>query len=174
MNPRKEPIFDAPIPGQSLTGELGSKPWEQPPKLVTVNEVIESYMPVFEDKAMVSEILNQLESGIPIIPIVNILIKAGVMDGDHTIDTGLLAAPVLIEMLINVAEASDVKYTVGNKIKKSVEPSMSAIALALRDFDVASEEETTLEEEIVEASPMEPPVEPSMGLMTKRGEEDGI
>jgi len=173
MNPSKEPTFDAPIPGQSLTGELGSKPWEKPPKLNTVNEVIENYMPAFEDKAMVTEILNQMESGIPIIPIVNLLIRAGVMDGDHTLDTGLLAAPVLIEMLINVAEASDVKYKIGNETKKNVEPSMSAIALALRDFDDV-EEETTLEEEVMEASPMEPPREPSMGLMTKRGEEDGI
>ena len=173
MNPSKEPIFDAPIPGQSLAGELGSKPWEKPPKLNTVNEVIESYMPVFEDKSMVTEILNQMESGIPIIPIVNLLIKAGVMDGDHSLDTGLLAAPVLIEMLINVAEASEVKYKIGNETKKNVEPSMSAISLALRDFDDV-EEEPTLEEEIMEVSPMEPPVEPSMGLMTKRGEEDGI
>jgi len=76
-------------------------------------------------------------------------------------------------MLINVAEASDVKYKIGNETKKNVEPSMSAIALALRDFDDV-EEETTLEEEVMEASPMEPPREPSMGLMTKRGEEDGI
>lgn len=173
MEQSNEPTFDAPIPGQSLTGELGSKPWEQPPKLNTVDEVIGNYIPMFEDEDFVSELLNQIESGIPIIPIVNILIKSSVMDGEHTIDAGLIAAPVLVELLVNVAEASGVEYDIGNKTKGTVKPSMSAIALALREFDT-SDEDTQDEPELIMLEVEAPPMEPSMGLMTKRGEEDGI
>ena len=32
----KEPIFDAPIPGMSLTAELGGRPWQSPPQYATV------------------------------------------------------------------------------------------------------------------------------------------
>ena len=38
-------MIDAPIPGQSLTNEPGSYPWEKPPKLNTVDEVISNYLP---------------------------------------------------------------------------------------------------------------------------------
>jgi len=164
MDLSNTPSFDAPIPGQSLTGEVGSKPWEQPPKLTTVDEVISNYIPMFEDEEFVTELLNQMEAGIPIIPIVNILIKYSVMDGDHSLDAGLLAAPVIIELMINIAEASGIKYDIGNKTKGKVKPSMSAISIALKDLDLP-EEETEIVMEIEE---------PSMGLMAKRGEEDGV
>jgi hypothetical protein len=171
MELSNEPTFDAPIPGQSLTGEVGSKPWEQPPKLNTVDEVISSYIPMFQDEEFVTELVNQMEAGIPIIPIVDILIKSNVMDGEHSLDVGLLAAPVIIELLINVAEASDIEYDVGNKTKGTTKPSMSAIALALKDINIPDEEDT---EDTMVTEVEEPPMEQSMGLMTKRGEEYGV
>lgn len=172
MELSNEPTFDAPIPGQSLTGEVGSKPWEQPPKLTTVDEVISNYIPMFEDEEFVTELVNQMEAGIPIIPIVDILIKSNVMDGEHSLDVGLLAAPVIIELLINVAEASDIEYDVGNKTKGTTKPSMSAIALALKDVNIPDEEEDTEDTMVTEVE--EPPMEQSMGLMAKRGEEYGV
>ena len=36
------PMFSAPIAGQSLTAEVGSQPWQKPPKLVTVQDAAES------------------------------------------------------------------------------------------------------------------------------------
>jgi|TARA_B110000879_G_C10954560_1_gene425037 hypothetical protein len=171
MELSNEPTFDAPIPGQSLTGEVGSKPWEQPPKLNTVDEVISSYIPMFQDEEFVTELVNQMEAGIPIIPIVDILIKSNVMDGEHSLDVGLLAAPVIIELLINVAEASDIEYDVGNKTKGTTKPSMSAIALALKDINIPDEEDT---EDTMVTEVEEPPMEQSMGLMAKRGEEYGV
>ena len=113
-----------------------------------------------------------MEAGIPIIPIVDILIKSNVMDGEHSLDVGLLAAPVIIELLINVAEASDIEYDVGNKTKGTTKPSMSAIALALKDINIPDEEEDTEDTMVTEVE--EPPMEQSMGLMAKRGEEYGV
>ena len=39
-----EPKIDAPIAGQSLTAELGNRPWQQPPQYTTVEEALQFYM----------------------------------------------------------------------------------------------------------------------------------
>jgi len=36
-------FLDAPIPGQSLTGELGNFPWENPPQYVTLADAVGFY-----------------------------------------------------------------------------------------------------------------------------------
>ena len=40
-----------------------------------------------------------MDAGIPITTIVSVLTRSGVMAGAHSIDTGLLASPVLVEMV---------------------------------------------------------------------------
>ena len=39
-----EPMFDGPIPGESLTAELGARPWQLPPQYATVDYVIDYSM----------------------------------------------------------------------------------------------------------------------------------
>tara|TARA_R110000803_G_scaffold183569_1_gene245917 strand:- start:5275 stop:5766 length:492 start_codon:yes stop_codon:yes gene_type:complete len=158
-----EPMLDAPIPGQSLTGELGSKPWEQPPRMSTVDEVVDKYLPMFSDEDLVIDFVNQMEAGIPITTIVSVLTKSGVMAGAHSIDTGLLASPVLVEMLISVAEASDIEYKIGTEKVKNDKPRMSAIQASLKDFG-EPEGVTLMEEEV----PVEEPEEAPMGMMARR------
>jgi|TARA_R110000764_G_scaffold196201_1_gene281356 hypothetical protein len=158
-----EPMLDAPIPGQSLTGEPGSKPWEQPPKLTTVEEVVNKYIPMFENEDLVIDFVNQMEAGIPITTIVSVLTKSGVMAGAHSIDTGLIASPVLVEMLISVAEASEIEYKIGTEKVKSDKPRMSAIQASLKDFGT-TDDMPMVEEEV----PVEEPEEAPMGMMTRR------
>ena len=46
------PMIDAPIPGQSLTAELGNRPWQKPPQYNTVEEALEYYIPRLTDPDM--------------------------------------------------------------------------------------------------------------------------
>ena len=39
-----EPELDAPIPGMSMTHEVGARPWQTPPSLVTVEEATDYYV----------------------------------------------------------------------------------------------------------------------------------
>ena len=41
---KKSPMLSAPIPGQSLTAEPGSRPWEKPAKYTTVEETLKFYI----------------------------------------------------------------------------------------------------------------------------------
>jgi|TARA_R110000744_G_C19246913_1_gene549829 hypothetical protein len=156
-------MLDAPIPGQSLTNEPGAYPWEKPPKLNTVDEVISNYLPLFNNKDIVIDLLNQMEAGIPITSMVSLITKSGTMAGLHSIDTGLLASPVLVEMLISVADASDVDYVIGTEKVDSVKPRMSSIRATLKDFAPTEDVPEMVEEEPMKELPEEP-----MGMMARR------
>ena len=157
-------LLDGPVPGQSLTGEVGSKPWEQPPKLNTVDEAVEHYVPMFNDEEILSGMLSHIEAGVALTTMADLITKGGVMTGLHSIDVGLMVAPVLVEMMINVADAADIEYKVGTEVKKKEGTTKASIQAALRD---TNEDDI----EVVEL-PEEAPVvteETSMGMMSRRG-----
>ena len=54
-------MFDGPIAGQSLTAELGSRPWQNPPKLKTAEEAIEYYLPKLTNPDRLPTLLNMIE-----------------------------------------------------------------------------------------------------------------
>lgn len=105
-------FFTAPIPGQSLTGELGAFPWEKPPQYVTIDDVASFYSEKLDNPEAIYELMDLLEKGIPILTIVNTMIKASLMKGYHTIDTGFLVTPIVVEIIKTLAELNDVSYKV--------------------------------------------------------------
>jgi hypothetical protein len=158
-----EQELDAPIPGQSLTGEPRSKPWEQPPQLNTVDEALSHYLPRFQDEELTIDLMNHIEAGVSLTTMADLITKGGVMSGLHSIDVGLQVAPVLVEMMINTADAAGIDYKIGTEDIESDMPRESSIMLAM-----GSESEplpTVLDEEEL---PVEAPVEASSGLMARR------
>ena len=104
------PYLTAPIPGQSLTVEPGSVPWEQPPQFVTLDEVATFYSDKMNDAEAIHELLGLLKRNIPIVSIVNGMMKMGLMKGYHTVDTGFLVTPIIVEIIKTLAELNDVPY----------------------------------------------------------------
>ncbi len=161
-------MFDAPIPGQSLTMELGSRPWQQASELSTVDEAIEYYMERLSTDEFINQLMDVLELEVPVTSIVNTMQLNSVMDGVHSVDVGALVSPLLIEMIMYMADMAKVEYVSGlekpdtsdklaptkvakimNKFKKEVE-----------DIDVEKEPSAELQEE-------EETEEPK-GLMARR------
>jgi hypothetical protein len=68
------------------------------------------------------QVLDLVESGLPIRNIANILMKTSVMEGNHTIDVGILVLPVIEELLMSVADMHDVSYveTIDQVFKENV------------------------------------------------------
>ena len=169
----KPDLLDAPIPGQSLTGEKGAYPWEQPPKLNTVDEAAEHYIPMFNEEEILSGILSHIEAGVALTTMADLITKGGVMTGLHSIDVGMMVAPVLVEMMITAADAADIEYKIGTEPKKKEGSTKSSIAAALKSEKVELETlptdlGMTMEmsmDEVVE----EPLEKESMGMMTRRG-----
>lgn len=107
-----EMFLTAPVPGQSLTVEPGSVPWEQPPQYVTVDDVASFYSDKLDNAEAIFELMSLLEKGTPILTIVNTMIKASIMKGYHTVDTGFLVTPIIVEIIKTLADLNDVPYKV--------------------------------------------------------------
>jgi len=159
------PNFDAPIPGQSLTAELGSRPWQSKPQYTTVDEAIKYYMDRLTSDEFMDQVLDVLEMGVSVVDIADSIQTASVMEGLHTIDVGVLVSPVIAEMIMFIADSADIKYVTGldNPEKDKVSPAkISKIIKELREEMDEKETEVTDTEE--EMSIQEEP----KGLMARR------
>lgn len=106
-----EDFLSAPIPGMSLTVEPGSVPWEQPPQLVTIQQVADFYIDkLTSDEEAINKSLDAIEMGVPLQTLANGAISYNMMKGIHTIDVGFLVMPIIVELLITLAELNNVKY----------------------------------------------------------------
>lgn len=166
-----EPMIDAPIAGQSLTAELGNRPWQQPPQYTTVEEALQYYIPRLTNPEMLDDLFNVMETGIPLTTLANAIQSSGVMEGKHSLDVGILILPVLMETMAYLAEESGIEYVAGtNKKIGSDKPSDAAVSRALsmvkkKQGEVSEEpEEEQVEMELEE---------PSSGLMSRRN-TDGV
>lgn len=167
------PSFDRPIAGQALTAELGNRPWQQPPQYATVEEALEYYVPRLANPEFTENLFDVMETGIPLTTIANAMQSAGVMEGKHTIDVGLLIMPVLIETMAYLAEESDIEYVEGSNITTDPDkPSDSRIARAIAMVRKEQGEETKMEDMPVPEE-QEVPQENTGGLMSRRS-ADGV
>ena len=153
--------MDAPIAGQSLTAEVRNRPWQNPPQYSTVEQAIEYYMPKLLDPKLAPDILQVIELGIPITTIANSLQLGGVMQGLHSIDVGVLVLPVLVELMIKMADDAEIEYNTGMEVKDLNMPTEGDIALASKKVKTKTGEK--------EIEPMPPVAEknPVMGLMSR-------
>ena len=122
----EEPNFDAPIPGMSLTHELGARPWQQPAQFPDVESASEYYMSRMSSEDFIDQLIDILEMGVPVTVIANSMQLTGVMEGLHSVDVGMLVSPLLIEMMIMLAESAEIEFTTGlenpnkNKVRNSL------------------------------------------------------
>jgi len=101
-----------PIPGQSLTNEPGNVPWEQPPQLTTTPEIVDYYSEKLTSVESIESILTLLKKDTPIMSIVRVLTKHSLMNGVHSVDSGFIVTPVIVELIKTIAEINDVGYVV--------------------------------------------------------------
>ena len=106
--------------------------------------------------------------GMPLTTLANTIQLAGVMEGRHNIDVGILIMPVLIEMMQLVAEAEGIEYVTGMErdMKSETKDSDVSAALATLKDDLGNEDIN--EPQINDMDIVEEQDEPSMGLMARR------
>jgi hypothetical protein len=169
MEPSNQPSFDAPIPGMSLTAEIGSRPWQQSSQFTDVDSAIEYYMARMTNEEFMVQLVDVLEMGIPITAIVNTMTTAGVMEGKHTIDVSVLIMPILVEMMMMIGDSAGIEYDSGledpdkNKTRKTLLAKYAReFSKELNKVDLDEAREEMPEEEEVDMEP-----QPS-GLMARR------
>ena len=99
-------------PGISWTAPEKSRPWLQPPKLTNVVDVAANYVAVISDPESMDDMLDAIETSVPLAVIAQAIMLGGVSNGVHTLDAGILVMPVIIEMLESLAMSHDVEYVI--------------------------------------------------------------
>ena len=143
MAMQETPTFDAPIPGESLTHELGARPWQSPAQHVTVEEALDFYIPRFANDDVTEQLMDVLEMGVPVTAVANSIQLSGVMEGKHSIDVGMLVLPVLMELIMFMADEEGIEYNTG--MEKSTEVRSTMIDKALVKLQEQSEEDAAEE-----------------------------
>ena len=155
---REEIPLEAPIAGMSMTHEVGARPWQTPPQQATVQEAIAHYIERMQDDSITEQIVNILQSDVPVTTLANTIQLAGVMEGRHSIDVGVLILPVIMEMIMLIADAEGIKYETGMERDKEAEVKdsriMAGMARARKELadDIPEKNEEILEvqEELAE------------------------
>lgn len=130
MRGPENPLLDGPIPGQSLTSEPGNRPWENPPKMTTVEEAIDFYINRLSNPEMLNRSLDILEqTNLPITVLVEVMTMGGVMQGLHSVDISVLVSPILVEFFRVAADKAEIDYELGIENKAKYEPELLRSAL---------------------------------------------
>ena len=166
-----EVSLNRPIPGMGMTAEVGSRPWQQPPQYTTIEEALDFYIPRLTEENFNDQLLDVMEMGIPLTTIASSIQLAGVMQGKHTVDVGVLIMPVLMEMMAYIGDDADISYVIGDEAETNSDKiSSSKIALAMKSMKKRLPEalENADEQEVVEVPEEEEEVSMPSGLMSRR------
>tara|TARA_R110002012_G_scaffold294004_1_gene489862 strand:- start:580 stop:1125 length:546 start_codon:yes stop_codon:yes gene_type:complete len=170
LNPNA--IFAGPIPGASLTTEQGNRPWENPPKESSLDKVITAYLRRLRSREIVEPILDAIRYGTSITTIVEAVIETAVMEGEHTIDTGILASPVIVEYLKQACEISNIEYKISaEEVKKQTESKKISSMLVEEVLKEMEQEQDSPISDAIETS-AEEIKESNKGLMSRKNNKD--
>ena len=161
---RTRSMFEAPVPGQSLTKEPGKYPWESPAQFNNIDEAMQHYLNRFQDEKVMFNLFSLMEAKVPITTIAGSMIMHGFAEGLYTPDVGLLVANDLMEVLVAMAKEADIPYEMGVQEDMSEEyrraGRLKAVMAEREKGDVPK-----VKEVIEEAKPQSTPQKG--GLMTK-------
>ena len=165
-----EPTFDRPIPGQSLTAELGGRPWQSPPQYSNIDEVMDFYMERMSSEEFMMQAIDILEMGVPVTTLANTIQMANVMEGVHTLDVSMLALPLIMEMLMLLGDSENIEYDTGLADKNPKTRDTLLTKLALQYQDVIDEADLTpnVDDDEAEEDTQEEINEEPSGLMASR------
>ena len=165
-----EPIFDAPIPGSSLTKEVGSSPMKNPPQYTTLEEAVNFYVDRMSTEAFTNKLVTNLEMGIPVTSIVNVMQMHGVMEGRHTLDVSIMLMPILMEMTALIGDSMGIEYDMGLEDEASIEEAnndmVNIASMKLRNKRIDELEQEDMEPEEEELPAMNE-VMPEEGMMPR-------
>ena len=98
------------IPGMSLTKAPREVPWENPPELFTIEDVIQYYTEKLLAEETEDSILFCLDEGMSIETMAEYISTSGTMNSIHSLDLAFLVNPVVRELLRYVADSANVEF----------------------------------------------------------------
>ena len=188
-------MINAPIPGQSLTGEPKSYHWENPPKYAKPFDAAMYHLEQLDEPKKITSALDMLELDIDMVTLVSGILRMGVSEGIHSVDVSILIAPVIHEFIKGHADRAGIDYNEGfakedmdrTDIEYTIRQSKSKKLLAeldeeIKDIegmpedmpeamleDIPEEMPENMPEGMPEGMPEAMPEEQPQGLMARQG-----
>ena len=104
-----ENIFDAPIPGQSLTNTPGNYPWEHPPQYTNIEQASEYVWDILHREESLDQVLTFLRNGVPVEAVARIILFGGFMEGKWSVDVALLIAEVVFKQIMAIGIKANIQ-----------------------------------------------------------------
>lgn len=164
-------LFDGPIPGASLTEELGSEVNERPPVYTDPTEAYDYVVDRLMGEKAMERVSMAVRLGIPAELITRSIVFSGWAQGYYTIDIMLLIIGPVFEVITALLDKAGVKYEklARRKVDDSLEAAfeelerregMEEVEEPIEDEMEEPEEQMEIEEELEEV--------PSTGLMGRK------
>lgn len=162
-------MFERPVPGQSLTTEPKSQPYERPPEVTDPMEALDLHLENLMEEGAMEDALHFLEFGLDLVTLVEGILRSAVMEGVHSIDTSLIIAPILHEFIKGYADEAGIDYEEGfddkeNERRLSYRRDVQKAKKMLEKSEVVKEKPEEEKFEVV-MEKKEDPVKP--GLMSR-------
>ena len=119
-------MFNAPIPGQSLTTPPKQYAWERPPEMVDPEDVLEFYINRMNKPEVMEGLMDALELDLTVKDLTEGMLRMGVANGLHSIDVSLIVAPVIHDFIVGFADDLGIEYDEGWEDKVQVEKDKKA------------------------------------------------
>lgn len=119
-------LFDAPIPGQSLTSEPRNAPFERPPEIVNPEEALMVHLEKLNDVDKMEAVVFAVDLGIDVQTLTKGILRSAVMEGIHSIDVSLIIAPAVHSFIASTLDAVGVDYDDGFEDKEEAERTREA------------------------------------------------
>lgn len=103
-----ENIFDAPVPGQSLTDTPGNARWEHPPEYTDVEEASEYVWERLHKKEILEQVVTFLENNIPVEAVARMVLFGGFMEGKWTPDVAILLSEIVFKQIVAIGVKAEV------------------------------------------------------------------
>lgn len=178
-------LFNAPVPGESLTAEPRNYPWENPMMHVDPEKAMQYHIDRISTPQTMDAILTLLQLGMPVRAMTETMMTNATMNGIHSPDISTIIAPIIHEQIKQIADYAGVEYEEGfdepeavkqerereilkalvrkemNKKKNMSKESRQVMEQSLETLSVPEAEYSTQE-----ADPSEE--QPKQGLMARR------
>ena len=155
--------FNAPIPGESLTGAPKAMPWERPPEVTDPKKALSIHMSRLQDPELAFDIASALEMGVTVKELTTGIIRGAVAQGVHTIDVGMLIAPAIHEAVLTIGKKSKVDFKEGLDNSAEREKTVKDLKKVMIEKNLNSKQKTPIVEEQIEEEP-----EVEEGFMKRR------
>lgn len=157
-------VFQPVPPGVSWTAPPKSRPWLNPPQDTDIVTIANTYISLLGSSEVANDVLDALETKIPLSLIAESFLLNGVSAGKHTLDAAVLVMPVVIEVLKTIAELHNIDtITFPDELEKGMTVPPRVLKKVIEDMTKSAAGGAPVEEETMPPAPT--------GLMARKKKE---